>query len=81
MTPEELCDKYRGRQRGTDLEAICELMDKNGVTLSELQQYIENRPKSTMDRVVAHRKKLDVKRRFANGRNLAGKSSKSTQAK
>lgn len=79
MTPDELCSKFRSRQRSTDLEAICKLMDDNGVTLSELEAYIDNRPKSTVERVREHRKKLDMKRRFANG-VITRKSSKSAKA-
>lgn len=77
----ELRDKYNNRQRGTDLEEICKLMDKNGITLSQLSDYIDNRPPSVVKQIQGYRKKQQVQRGFNNGRVQFGKQSrKSTQA-
>lgn len=75
QTPIDLRQKHVDAAKAKALEDMRNTLDRNGITLDELIDYIDSEPPTVADRVQAHRLKNVTKRRTienaAKGRKAA----------
>lgn len=68
LHPERVRDKYKEREREAVVEEILLKMEDFGITLQELEEYSSKNVIHLRDKILALRKKANVRRALNNGR-------------